>query len=193
MLFAALALAGSAQAAKTVLVFGDSLSAGYGIARADAWVNLLQLELDQSHPGFHVVNASISGETTAGGLRRIDAALRQHQPAVVILELGANDGLRGSAIAETEKNLHRIITHCKQAKSKVLLLGIRLPPNYGPDYTRRFGSIYPELARQHKIALLPFMLDGVAPEQFLPDNLHPDASAQPRIMRNILSRLKPLL
>lgn len=193
LLFAALALAGSAQAAKTVLVFGDSLSAGYGIARADAWVNLLQLELGQSHPGYSVVNASISGETTAGGLRRIDAALRQHQPAVVILELGANDGLRGSAIAGIEKNLHRIIARCKQAKSRVLLLGIRLPPNYGPDYTRRFGSIYPELARQHKIALLPFMLDGVTPEQFLPDNLHPDASAQPRIMRNILSRLKPLL
>ncbi|MDP2759879.1 MAG: arylesterase [Sideroxyarcus sp.] len=189
----ALALANSACSAQNILVFGDSLSAGYGIARADSWVNLLQLELKKTHPQFTVVNASISGETTAGGLRRIGRALQKHKPAVVILELGANDGLRGSAIAEIEKNLHQTINQAKKAKSKVLLLGIRLPPNYGPDYTRRFQSLYPKLAQQHRIALVPFMLQGIAPEQFQADNLHPDASAQPRIMRNILSSLKPLL
>lgn len=189
----ALALGNSACSAQSILVFGDSLSAGYGIARTDSWVNLLQLELKKTHPQFAVVNASISGETTAGGLRRIGRALQEHKPAVVIIELGANDGLRGSALAEIEKNLHQIIGQAKQAKSKVLLLGIRLPPNYGLDYTRRFRSLYPKLAQQHRITLVPFMLEGIAPEQFQADNLHPDASAQPRIMRNILSSLKPLL
>lgn len=189
----ALALGNSAYCVQNILVFGDSLSAGYGIARADSWVNLLQFELKKTHPQFTVVNASISGETTAGGLRRISRALQEHKPAVVILGLGANDGLRGSAIAEIEKNLHQIIKQAKQAKSKVLLLGIQLPPNYGPDYTRRFQSLYPKLAQQHRITLVPFMLEGTEPEQFLPDNLHPDASAQPRIMHNILSSLKPLL
>ncbi len=192
-LFFALALANSAHSAQSILVFGDSLSAGYGIARTDSWVNLLQLELKKTHPQFTVVNASISGETTAGGLRRIGRALQEHKPAVVILELGANDGLRGSAPTEIEKNLHLIIGQAKQAKSKVLLLGVQLPPNYGPDYTRRFRSLYPKLAQQHQVALVPFMLEGIAPWQFQADNLHPDASAQPRIMRNVLSILKPLL
>lgn len=189
----ALALANSACSAQNILVFGDSLSAGYGIARTDSWVNLLQLELKKTHPQFAVINASISGETTAGGLRRIGRALQEHQPAVVILELGANDGLRGSALAEIEKNLHQIIDQTKKAKSKVLLLGIRLPPNYGLNYTRRFQSLYPKLAQQHRITLVPFMLEGIGPEQFQADNLHPDASAQPRIMRNIFSSLEPLL
>lgn len=192
-MFFAVALANSAHSAQNILVFGDSLSAGYGIARTDSWVNLLQLELKKTHPQFTVVNASISGETTAGGLRRIGRTLQEHEPAVVILELGANDGLRGSALAEIEKNLQQIIDQARQAKSKVLLLGIQLPPNYGPDYTRRFRLLYPKLAQQHRIALVPFMLEGIAPEQFQADNLHPDASAQPRIMRNILSILKPLL
>ncbi|MFA5371722.1 MAG: arylesterase [Sideroxydans sp.] len=189
----ALALANSACSAQNILVFGDSLSAGYGIARTDSWVNLLQLELKKTHPQFAVINASISGETTAGGLRRVGRALQEHQPAVVILELGANDGLRGSALAEIEKNLHQIIDQTKKAKSKVLLLGIRLPPNYGLNYTRRFQSLYPKLAQQHRITLVPFMLEGIGPEQFQADNLHPDASAQPRIMRNIFSSLEPLL
>ncbi|MBI5007183.1 MAG: arylesterase [Nitrosomonadales bacterium] len=192
-LLAALALSFPAHAARNILVFGDSLSAGYGITRDASWVNLLQKELLRSHPQFEVVNASISGETASGGLRRIGKALLQHQPEVVIIELGANDGLRGSAISETERNLDRIIQQSRASGARVLLLGIQMPPNYGLDYTRKFRAIYPRLAKRHSVALVPFMLEGVAPEQFLPDNLHPDAAAQPQVMRNILPSLLPLL
>ncbi len=193
MLIATLALPCSAQAAKNILVFGDSLSAGYGIARDASWVNLLRQELRQSHPQFEVVNASISGETTAGGVRRIGKMLQQHQPAVVIVGLGANDGLRGSTIAETEKNLSAIISLSRKANAKVLLLGMQLPPNYGPYYTRQFHALYPKLAKRHNVALVAFMLEGIAPEQFQADNLHPTAAAQPRIMHNVLQSLLPLL
>ncbi|TAJ81680.1 MAG: arylesterase [Gallionellaceae bacterium] len=193
LLSAALALSAPAQAAQNILVFGDSLSAGYGIARDDSWVNLLRQEVKKSHPQYAIVNASISGETTAGGVRRIAKALREQQPAVVIVELGANDGLRGGAIAEAEKNLDNIIGQVRKTHAKVLLLGIQLPPNYGLDYARQFRALYPRLAKRHSAALLPFMLEGVPPEQFQSDNLHPDAAAQPRIMRNILNTLQPLL
>lgn len=192
-LIAALALSSPALAAKNILVFGDSLSAGYGITQDASWVSLLQKELRQSRPQFEVINASISGETASGGLRRIGKALQRHQPEVVIIELGANDGLRGSAITETEKNLSRIIRQSRDSGARVLLLGIQLPPNYGLDYTRQFRAIYPRLAKRHNIALVPFMLEGVAPEQFLPDNLHPNAAAQPQVMRNVLPSLLPLL
>ncbi len=174
-------------------MFGDSLSAGYGIARGDSWVNLLQGELKKDHPQLEVVNASISGETTAGGLRRIGKALQQHSPEIVIIELGANDGLRGAAVAEMEKNLNMIIEQSRKAHARVLLLGIQLPPNYGQDYTRRFRAVYPRLAKRYGTALLPFLLDGIPPEQFQADNLHPTAAAQPLIMRNVLQALKPLL
>lgn len=193
LLIAALALSATASAAKNILVFGDSLSAGYGIARDDSWVSLLQQELKKTHPQFKMVNASISGETTAGGLRRIGKALQEHHPEIVIVELGANDGLRGSNLAETERNLDEIIGQTQKAHAKVLLLGIRLPPNYGPDYTRQFRILYPRLAKKHGIALVPFMLEGVLPEQFQADNLHPNAGAQPGIMRHILRSLMPLL
>lgn len=153
----------------------------------------MQKELNQAHPQFEVVNASISGETTAGGLRRIAKALQEHQPAVVIVELGANDGLRGAPIDETEKNLNKIIEQAHRANAKVLLLGIQIPPNYGSDYTRQFRSMFPRLAKRHNVALVPFMLEGITPEQFLPDNLHPNAEAQPRIMQNIHRHLLPLL
>jgi acyl-CoA thioesterase-1 len=153
LLIAALALSCSAQAAKNILLFGDSLSAGYGIERDDSWANLLQQELKKSHPQYEVVNASISGETTSGGLRRIGKALQQHRPAVVVVELGANDGLRGGAIPEMKKNLDRIISQAQKANARVLLLGIQLPPNYGPDYTRKFRAVNPALAKQHDIAL----------------------------------------
>ncbi len=174
-------------------MFGDSLSAGYGIARDDSWANLLQQELNKTHPQFAVVNASISGETTSGGLRRIANALQEHHPAVVILELGANDGLRGGSVAETEKNLHQIILQIQKSKAKVLLLGIQLPPNYGLDYAKQFRALYPKLAKKHKVALLPFMLQDIPPEQFQADNLHPNAAAQPLIMHNVLHSLLPLL
>ena len=190
-LLAALSLSSFAQAAHNILVFGDSLSAGYGIAREASWAHLLQQEL-QGTP-YSVVNASISGETTAGGLRRIDKALTQHRPAVVIIELGANDGLRGSPLAETETNLDTIIKLAKSAKAKVLLLGIQLPPNYGHAYTESFRNIYPKLAKKHRVSLLPFMLEGIPPEQFQADNLHPNAAAQARILRNVMRHLKPLL
>lgn len=193
LLFAALTLPNFAQAAKNILVFGDSLSAGYGIERDDSWANLLQQQLKKTHPQFELVNASISGETTSGGLRRIVPALREHHPAVVILELGANDGLRGGSVAETEKNLNRIIELIQKTGARVLLLGIQLPPNYGLSYTRQFRAIYPKLAKQHKIALLPFLLEGIPPEQFQADNLHPNAAAQPLIMDNVLHALLPLL
>lgn len=189
LLLAALTLSSFAQAANNILVFGDSLSAGYGIAREASWAHLLQQEL----PAYSVVNASISGETTSGGLRRIDKALTEHRPAVVIVELGANDGLRGSPLSEMEKNLDIIIKRAKKAHAKVLLLGMQLPPNYGPAYTEQFRNIYPKLAKRHHIALLPFMLEGIPPEQFQPDNLHPNAAAQPRILRNVMRHLKPLL
>jgi acyl-CoA thioesterase-1 len=192
-LAALLALSLPAQAAKNILVFGDSLSAGYGIAREVSWVSLLQKELRQTHPQFEVVNASISGETAAGGLRRIGKALQQHRPEVVVIELGANDGLRGAGVAGIEKNLDKIVRQSRDSGAKVLLLGIRIPPNYGQDYTRQFRAMYPRLAKRHKVALVPFMLDGVAPEQYQPDNLHPNAAAQPLVMRNILRSLQPLL
>lgn len=191
LLLATLTLSSFAQAANNILVFGDSLSAGYGIAREASWAHLLQQELHDT--SYTVVNASISGETTSGGIRRIDKALTKHKPAVVIVELGANDGLRGSPLSETEKNLNTIIKRAKHAKAKVLLLGIQLPPNYGPTYTKQFRNIYPKLAKKHGVALLPFMLEGIPPEQFLPDNLHPNAAAQPRILRNVMRYLKPLL
>jgi len=190
---AALALSSSAQAANTILIFGDSLSAGYGIARDDSWGNLLQTSLRKTHPQYEVVNASISGETTAGGVRRIVKALNEHRPAVVILELGANDGLRGTPLSETEKNLNDIIQRAKKANAKVLLLGIQIPPNYGLDYTKRFSALYPKLAKKHKVSLLGFMLKDIPPEQFQADNLHPNAVAQPQILRNVLPSLTPLL
>lgn len=186
-------LSGNTRAAQNILVFGDSLSAGYGIALTESWVNLLRLELKTTHPQFEVVNASISGETAAGGLRRISRAIKEHKPAVVILELGANDGLRGSPIVEIERNLSQIIERIKQANSTVLLLGVQLPPNYGPDYTLRFRALYPKLAKEHQLTLVPFMLEGIAPEQFQADNLHPNAAAQPRIVQNVLHSLKPIL
>jgi acyl-CoA thioesterase-1 len=192
LLFITLALSNSAQAARNILVFGDSLSAGYGIARDVSWVSLLQHELKTSHPQYEVVNASITGETTSGGLRRIGKALQQHRPEIVILELGANDGLRGSTVAETERNLNMIIEQIKKTDAKVLLLGMQLPPNYGPDYIRQFRALYPKLAKRHSIALLPFILEGIPPEQFQADNLHPTAAAQPLIMRNVLRSLTPL-
>lgn len=192
-LLAALALSLPAQAARNILVFGDSLSAGYGIARDTSWVNLMQQEFRQSHPQFEVVNASISGETASGGVRRIGKALQKHRPEVVVIELGANDGLRGAAVAGIEKNLDQIIRQSLKSGARVLLLGIQLPPNYGLEYPRQFRSIYPALAKRHKVALVPFILEGIPPEQFQPDNLHPIAAAQPQILRNVLPALSPLL
>lgn len=192
-IFCACCLLPGIGAAQTILVFGDSLSAAYGIPRESGWVNLLQQELQRSHPQYQVVNASISGETTTGGRQRIASALRQHQPGIVIIELGANDGLRGAPIKSIEANLATLIRQSRKAHAKVLLLGMQLPPNYGGDYTEQFKSLYPKLARQYRAALVPFFLEGVAPDQFQADNLHPVAQAQPRILQNVMQELKPLL
>jgi acyl-CoA thioesterase I len=193
LLCAACLLPGISAAQQTILVFGDSLSAGYGIPRESAWATLLQQELQRTHPQYRVVNASISGETTLGGRQRINQALREHKPAIVILELGANDGLRGSPLSITEANLAYIIRQCKAAHARVLLVGMLLPPNFGPDYTTRFRKLYPKLAQRYHVSLLPFLLQGVGADQFQADNLHPVAQAQPRILQNILGELKPLL
>ena len=193
LLVAALWLPLSAHAAKNILVFGDSLSAGYGIAVAESWPVLLQEELARSHPEYRVVNASISGETAQGGRQRIAAALRVHRPAVVIVELGANDGLRGYRAADIEANLGKIIGEARAARAKVLLVGMRLPPNYGEPYVAQFGEMYPKLAKKYRVRLLPFLFESVAPQQFQADNLHPTREAQPLLMRNVLKELEPLL
>ena len=193
LLVAALWLPGSVYAAKNILVFGDSLSAGYGIAVEESWPSLLQQELKRARYKFGVVNASISGETALGGRQRIANALQQHRPAIVILELGVNNGLRGFSTADIEANLNEIIEQASHSKAKILLVGMKLPPNYGEPYIIQFQNIFPRLAEKHRLRLLPFLLENVAPEEFQADNLHPVAAAQPQIMRDVLKELKPLL
>jgi len=153
----------------------------------------MQQELNRSNAKYNVVNASISGETTVGGRQRIAKSLKQHRPAIVIVELGANDGLRGYSTKDMEKNLDAIISRAKRAGARVLLIGMDIPPNYGATYTKQFRDVYPRLAKKYDIALLPFLLEGVAADQFQPDNLHPVAEAQPLMMRNVMQQLKQLL
>lgn len=183
------------SASKTVLVLGDSLSAEYGLARGAGWLTLLQKRLQAENLNAELVNASISGETTSGGKSRLDALLAQQHPAVVIIELGANDGLRGLPLAATETNLRTMIAAAHQAKAKVLLIGMRLPPNYGRDYTERFSAMYANVARESNIALVPFFLAGLEnrPELFQADRLHPTADAQAILLDNVWPHLKPFL
>jgi len=185
----------SAMAKQTILVFGDSLSAAYGIPRESGWVSLLEKKLAQEKPQYAVINASISGETTSGGLRRIERLLSEHKPTIVILELGANDGLRGLPIEQMQQNLNDIIQQCRKIGAEVLLIGMRIPPNYGIAYTKEFSGAYPDIARKLRIALVPFLLDGVAgnPALTQSDGLHPLAEAQPRLLEQVWSRLRPLL
>ena len=178
---------------QTILVFGDSLSAAYGIPREAGWVSLLQQELQHSHAQYQVANASLSGETTGGGRKRIAAALRQHRPSIIIIELGANDGLRGTPLTSIESNLGNIIEQSLKAGAQILLLGMQLPPNYGMQYTTRFKALYPKLAKRYHTALVPFFLGGVTQEQFQADRLHPNAAAQVKILSTVLEKLKPLL
>jgi len=186
---------GLAHASPTLLVFGDSLSAAYGIGQQAGWVALLQERLRQKRLDYTVINASVSGETTSGGAARIAAALAAHQPAIVIVALGANDGLRGLPLAQMRDNLAVILRAAQKSGSRVLLAGMKMPPNYGPQYTRDFEQAYVALARQFKCALVPFLLDGVAGkrELFLEDNLHPNAQAQPVILENVWKQLAPML
>ncbi len=194
LLIIGLMIPGLLCAAPVILVFGDSLSAAYGIPRDAGWVSLLDQRLVKEKFDYQIVNASISGETTAGGLSRINAALTEHRPAVVILELGANDGLRGLPLANMSNNLDKIITACQRKKARVLLIGMRLPPNYGMRYTQKFQDTYAALAKQHKLPLVPFLLAGVEDEKYYQaDRLHPTAEAQPLILNTIWAALHPML
>jgi acyl-CoA thioesterase-1 len=188
-------LSGAAPAAANILVYGDSLSAAYGIAEKRGWVSLLAERLAQERPNYSVANASISGETTSGGLARIAKSLQQHKPAVVVLALGANDGLRGLPVAEMKKNLSAMIVASQKSGAKVLVAGVRMPPNYGPDYASAFDAAFAELATQHRTALTPFLLEGMAEkaEMFLPDRIHPTEAAQPILLDNVWKALRPLL
>lgn len=179
----------------SILVLGDSLSAAYGLPRQSSWVTLLEERLSQRKFNYRVVNASISGETSAGGASRIAGLLRQHRPEILILALGANDGLRGLPAAQLQSNLETMIRAAQHSNAKVLLVGMRMPPNFGPAYTRQFAAVYAELARRHRTAFVPFLLEGFAdrPEYFLADGIHPNAAAQPLILERVWTALEPLL
>ena len=188
------------SAAKTLLVLGDSLSAEYGLPRGSGWVNLLdkQLQSDKVNASVinaSVINASISGETSAGGKTRLPALLAQHKPSIVIVELGGNDGLRGLSLAATQSSLREIISLSSNAGAQVVLLGMRMPPNYGIDYAKRFAAMYQGLAREKSVKLVPFFLQGLDDvEQFFqPDRIHPNQRAQAILLDNVWPVLKPLL
>jgi acyl-CoA thioesterase-1 len=195
VLFVFLCNAGAALAARTVLVFGDSLSAGYGIAVEQSWPALLNDQFAADGLPWNVANASISGETTAGGRSRLPAALAHFTPSVVVIALGANDGLRGLPVPQMRDNLVAMVQAAHKAHAQVLLVGIKLPPNYGPDYTARFEEAYRSVARRERTALLPFLLEPIALDAaaFQADNLHPVAAAQPKLRDHVWKALKPLL
>ncbi len=189
--------AGAARAADapTLLVLGDSLSAGYGLASGQGWVDLLQRKLASSGYPHKVVNASISGDTTAGGRSRIGAALKTHQPRVVIIELGGNDGLRGAALEAVRANLDFMVDTAQQAGARVLIAGMQLPPNYGGAYVRKFAGLFKDVARERKAALVPFLLAGFGDraELFQADRIHPTAQAQPLMVETVWPELTKLL
>ena len=182
------------SAAPTLLVFGDSLSAGYGLRLEEAWPSLLAERLREKRLDYNVVNLSVSGETTAGGLARLDAALKNHRPAVLILALGANDGLRGLPLGAMRDNLDAMIVRTQAAGAKILLVGMRLPPNYGP-YADQFAASFKAVAEARRIARIDFLLAPIAADRsaFLPDNLHPTAAAQPRLLEHVWPGIEPLL
>ena len=181
--------------ALTILIMGDSLSAEYGITRGTGWVELLNKRFKKEQKNIKIINASISGETTSGGLIRLNDLLKNHQPQIVIIELGANDGLRGLQIQAAEKNLKQMILESRKNGAKVLLLGIKIPPNYGQDYTQRFSNMYGKLARSEDTALVPFFLDKVADkvELFQADHIHPNEKAQSILFENVWVELNKLL
>jgi acyl-CoA thioesterase-1 len=190
-----LALAAGGASAAAILVYGDSLSAGYGLPAGKSWVSLLARRLDDERLDYKVANASLSGETTLGGRNRIESALKAHRPDIVILALGANDGLRGASLDAMRANLEAIVDASRRSKARVLLVGMRLPPNYGVDYTEKFQNVYGEIARARKLPLVPFLLDGFAENRslFQPDGVHPAAEAQPVILETVWKGLRPLL
>ncbi|GAB3628719.1 arylesterase [Pandoraea terrae] len=185
----------ASSGAPTILVVGDSLSAEYGIARGAGWVNLLQQTVSQNGFDYSVVNASISGDTTSGGRARLAPLLTRYRPAITILELGGNDALRGIPLDLTTRNLREMIDAAKRTGSRVVVVGMRIPPNYGPDYSEKFYTMFGAIAKQAKAAYVPFLLAGVAehPELFQADQIHPLASAHPRILQNVWPVVLPML
>lgn len=183
------------SAPKTLLVLGDSISAEYGLPRNTGWVSLLQQRLSDEKQNIQVVNASISGETTAGGQTRLPALLQQHKPSIVIIELGGNDGLRGLSLASTQANLRAMIKAAERAGARVLMLGMQVPPNYGPDYSKRFAAMYQSFARERSVKLVPFFFTGLenTDQFFQPDRIHPNQRAQTILLENAWPALKPLL
>lgn len=181
--------------APNIVIYGDSLSAAYGLPQGAGWPTLLQERLKQKKFNYNVVNASISGETSAGGAARIALTVRETRPAVLVLALGANDGLRGLPVAQLRDNLAAIIKAAKAVKCQVIVVGMRMPPNYGQRYTEQFQSSFTDLAKAQRLALVPFLLEGVAqrPELFQQDQLHPTEAAQPLILENVWKALNPLL
>lgn len=181
--------------AATIMIYGDSLSAGYGLPRQAGWTNLLLQRLHDESFDYKIVNASISGETTLGGKNRIAQALSAHNPEIVIVALGANDGLRGQSLDAMYANLDAIIQTCVKRKVRVLLVGMRLPPNYGAAYTEKFHAVFRDLAQRRKLPLVPFLLDGFADNaaMFQADGIHPAALAQPLMLDNVWKTLRPML
>ena len=194
LLFTNLAMAESAPK-QTILVFGDSLSAAYGIPKEQGWVNLVAQRVKDNQLPYEVANASVSGETTAGGLSRLPAALKQFKPSIVVIELGANDGLRGLPLDAMKSNLEKMIQASKQINAQVVLLGMFIPPNYGPKYTNGFKAVYLDLSEKYKTPFIPFFLDGISghSDLVLEDGLHPNVNAQRKILENVWPTLKPLL
>jgi len=191
-----LVFAAAAKASeRSILVLGDSLSAAYGIAEARGWVALLREQLRRERLDYIVVNSSISGETTAGGLARVADALQKHRPAIVVVELGGNDGLRGLPVKQIRANLAAIVMQSQDAGARVLLVGMRMPPNYGPDYTESYEKMFGEVAKRYRTGLVPFFLEGIAGDRDLmqPDGIHPTEKAQPLLMQRIRKGLAPLL
>ena len=198
LLAGAVGLSHAATPERTVLVLGDSLSAEYGLPRGSGWVALLEQRLAQEKKAVRVVNASISGETTFGGRTRLPALLAQHKPAIVVIELGGNDALRGLALDATRANLAWMTQAARKAGARVLLVGMQMPPNYGQDYAHRFAALYRQVARTEKAALVPFFLKGVAdgPEPtrlFQADRIHPNTEAQPLLLNNVWPELRRIL
>ena len=192
LLFAASA---SAHPARTILVYGDSISAGYGIPVGQGWVALLQAKLERLGYGYRVVNASVSGETTAGGLDRLPRALALHRPRILILELGGNDGLRALPVQQMRANLGRMLRLARSAGTSVVLLGMRMPPNYGPEYTAQFQRAFVDVAKAHRVAFVPFFLQGIATQPALmqADGLHPNVRGQALLLANAWRALGPML
>lgn len=192
---AALLLCLPAFAARTALVFGDSLSAAYGLAPQQGWVSLLAERAKREGLAWRFVNASVSGETTAGGVRRLPEDLKRHKPDLVVLALGANDALRGQPIAGIRSNVEKMVGIARGAGARPVLVGIMIPPNYGIEYADRFREMYPAVAREAGVPLVPFLLEGIAdkPSLFLEDQLHPSAEAQPLILDNVWKVIGPLL